>query len=562
QAALAVVLGKLGATSDVAVGFPIAGRRDPALDELVGFFVNTLVLRTDLSGNPTVAQLLGQVQQRSLAAYEHQDVPFEVLVERLHPTRSLTHHPLIQVVLAWQNEEFADVQLGDLKVTPLPTDTRSARMDLVFSLAERWTEDGQPAGIGGAVEFRTDVYNTARVEALAAQLHDVLVTMTADSARRISSIEVLDEAERARLEVIGNRAVLSGPVPVAVSIPELFSAQVDRAPEAVAISCGGGSWTYGEVDEASNRLARLLVEYGAGPGECVGLLAERSARAVVAILAVLKTGAAYLPIDPALPAARIEFMLTDALPIAAVTTTGVRSRLDGSDLAVIEFDDPEIATQSADALSAPSSGDVAYIIYTSGTTGTPKGVAVTHHNVTQLLESVHDELALGRVWSQCHSLAFDFSVWEIFGSLLHGGRLVIVPDAVVRSPEDLRTMLIRERVNVLSHTPSAVAALSPQGLDSVATLVMGGEPCPPEVVDRWAPGRVMVNQYGPTETTMYAAMTRPLAAWSGTPPIGSPIPGAALFVLDKWLRPVPVGVVGELYVAGRGVACGYAGRSG
>ncbi|WP_156670238.1 AMP-binding protein, partial [Mycobacterium sp. E3305] len=275
-----------------------------------------------------------------------------------------------------------------------------------------------------------------------------------------------------------------------------------------------------------------------------------------------KTGAAYLPIDPALPAARIEFMLTDALPIAAVTTTGVRSRLDGSDLAVIEFDDPEIATQSADALSAPSSGDVAYIIYTSGTTGTPKGVAVTHHNVTQLLESVHDELALGRVWSQCHSLAFDFSVWEIFGSLLHGGRLVIVPDAVVRSPEDLRTMLIRERVNVLSHTPSAVAALSPQGLDSVATLVMGGEPCPPEVVDRWAPGRVMVNQYGPTETTMYAAMTRPLAAWSGTPPIGSPIPGAALFVLDKWLRPVPVGVVGELYVAGRGVACGYAGRSG
>ncbi|WP_156670220.1 AMP-binding protein, partial [Mycobacterium sp. E3305] len=187
-----------------------------------------------------------------------------------------------------------------------------ARMDLVFSLAERWTEDGQPAGIGGAVEFRTDVFDIGRVERLIEQFRRVLVAVTADPARRISSIEVLDEAERARLEVIGNRAVLSGPVPVAVSIPELFSAQVDRAPEAVAVSCGGGSWTYGELDEASNRLARLLVEYGAGPGECVGLLAERSARAVVAILAVLKTGAAYLPIDPALPAARIEFMLTDA----------------------------------------------------------------------------------------------------------------------------------------------------------------------------------------------------------------------------------------------------------
>ncbi|WP_156734818.1 amino acid adenylation domain-containing protein, partial [Mycobacterium sp. E183] len=570
QAALAVVLGKLGATSDVAVGFPIAGRRDPALDELVGFFVNTLVLRTDLSGNPTVAQLLGQVQQRSLAAYEHQDVPFEVLVERLHPTRSLTHHPLIQVVLAWQNEEFADVQLGDLKVTPLPTDTRSARMDLVFSLAERWTEDGQPAGIGGAVEFRTDVYNTARVEALAAQLHDVLVTMTADSARRISSIEVLDEAERARLEVIGNRAVLSGPVPVAVSIPELFSAQVDRAPEAVAVSCGGGSWTYGELDEASNRLARLLVEYGAGPGECVGLLAERSARAVVAILAVLKTGAAYLPIDPALPAARIEFMLTDAAPIAAVTTAGVRSRLDGSGVAVIDLDTAAVAGQCADPLPAPSSANVAYIIYTSGTTGTPKGVAVTHHNVTQLLESVHDERALGRVWSQCHSLAFDFSVWEVFGSLLHGGRLVIVPDAVVRSPEDLRTMLIREQVNVLSQTPSAFYALSPELAreGKLRTVVFGGEALEPHRLGKWLNGYPrsprLINMYGITETTVHASFREIVASDVDTnaSPIGAPLAHLSFLVLDDCLNPVPVGVVGELYVAGRGVACGYAGRSG
>ncbi|WP_374021659.1 amino acid adenylation domain-containing protein [Mycobacterium sp. HNNTM2301] len=562
QAALAVVLGRLGASSDVAVGFPIAGRREPGLAELVGSFVNTLVLRTDLSGDPTVAQLLAQVQQRCLAAYEHQDVPFEVLVERLHPSRSLTHHPLIQVVLAWQAEDFAEVQLGDLKVTPLPTETRGARTDLVFSLAERWTEDGRPAGIGGTVEYRTDVYNTARIEALATQLHDVLVAMTADPTRHLSSIDVLDAAERARLGVIGNRAVLSGPAPAGVSIPELFAVRVDRDPEAVAITCGDGSWTYGEVDESSNRLARLLIEYGAGPGECVGLVAERSAKAVVAILAVLKTGAAYLPIDPGLPATRIEYLLTDALPIAVVTTAGVRSRLDGSAAAVIEFDDPEIATHSGDPLPAPSPGDIAYVIYASGTAGAPKGVAATHHNVTQLVASAHDGLALGRVWSQCHPLGFDFSVWEIFGSLLSGDRLVIVPDSVVRSPEDLHTMLIREQVDVLSHTPSAVAALSPQGLDSVATLVMAGEPCPSEVVDRWAPGRAMVNLYGPTETTRCAAMTGPLTARSGTPPLGSPMPGAALFVLDGWLRPVPAGVVGELYVAGRGVACGYAGRSG
>ncbi|WP_156737771.1 condensation domain-containing protein, partial [Mycobacterium sp. E735] len=191
---------------------PIAGRRDPALDELVGFFVNTLVLRTNLGGNPTVAEVLAQVRQRSLAAYEHQDVPFEVLVERLHPTRSLTHHPLIQVVLAWQNLPWqhdgpaAGLALGDVRVTPEPVDTQVARMDLVFSLAERWTEDGQPAGIGGAVEFRTDVFDIGSVERLIEQFRRVLVAVTADPARRISSIEVLDEAERARLEVIGNRA--------------------------------------------------------------------------------------------------------------------------------------------------------------------------------------------------------------------------------------------------------------------------------------------------------------------------------------------------------------------
>ncbi|WP_439098168.1 amino acid adenylation domain-containing protein, partial [Mycobacterium europaeum] len=530
-------------------------------DELVGFFVNTLVLRTDLGGNPTVAELLAQVQQRSLAAYEHQDVPFEVLVERLHPTRSLSHHPLIQVVLAWQNVDLADLTLGGLHVTPMPVDTQVARMDLVFSLAERWTEDGRPAGIGGAVEFRTDVFNCARVEALVEQLYQVLVAMTADPGRRLSSIDVLDGCERARLDELGNRAVLSAPVAAGVSIPELFAGQVARAPEAVAITDGDRSWTYGEVDQWSTRLGRLLVEYGAGPGECVAVLAERSAQAVVAILAVLKAGAAYLPIDPALPPTRIEFMLTDAIPVAAVTTAGVWSRLDGSDIAVIEFDDPELATQSRCAPTLPDPEDIAYVIYTSGTTGVPKGVAVTHHNVTQLLQSADDELRLGRVWSQSHSLAFDFSVWEIFGALLRGARLVIVPDTVVRSPEELHATLIREQVDVLSHTPSAVAALPPHGLDSIATLVMGGEACPHEVVDRWAPGRVMVNQYGPTETTMYVAMTAPLTAGTGAPPIGSPVPGAALFVLDTWLRPVPVGVVGELYVAGRGVACGYVGRS-
>ncbi len=250
QAALAVLLAKLSASSEVAVGFPIAGRRDPALDELVGFFVNTLVLRVDLAGDPTVAELLAQVRGRSLAAYEHQDVPFEVLVERLNPTRSLTHHPLVQVMLAWQNfagqdnDPAAGLALGDLQVTPLPVDTRTARMDLTFSLAERWSEAGEPAGISGAVEFRTDVFDADSIEALIERLQRVLVAMTADPARRLSSVDLLDAGEHARLDGWGNRAVLTQPATAPVSIPVLFAAQVARTPEAVAISCGGRSWTY------------------------------------------------------------------------------------------------------------------------------------------------------------------------------------------------------------------------------------------------------------------------------------------------------------------------------
>ncbi|MDV3135222.1 non-ribosomal peptide synthetase, partial [Mycobacterium sp. 29Ha] len=565
QAALAVLLSTHGASTDVAVGFPIAGRRDPALDDLVGFFVNTLVLRVDLAGAPTVADLFAQVRHRSLAAYEHQDVPFEVLVERLNPSRSLAHHPLTQVMLAWQNQQdddpIAGLALGELQVAPLPVDLHTARLDLAFSLAERWNPDGEPAGIGGTVQFRTDVFDATTIEALIERLQRVLGTMTADPSCLLSSLDVLEAAEHARLDGWGNRAILTGDVSAAVSIPAVFAAQVAHAPEAVALTFAGRSMSYRELDEASNRLARLLVDRGAGPGQCVAVLVERSAQAVVAILAVLKSGAAYVPMDPTHPSSRLEFMLGDAAPIAAVTTEALAGRFDGSGVSVVDVEDPMIETYPGTGLPARAADDIAYLIYTSGTTGVPKGVAITHGNVTQLLESLDAGLPSAGVWSQCHSLAFDVSVWEIFGPLLRGGRLVVVPESVVRSPEDLHDLLVREQVSVLTQTPSAAAAISPQGLGSMA-LVVAGEACPAEVVDRWSPGRVMINAYGPTETTMCVAISAPLTAGSGAPPIGSPVLGAALFVLDDWLRPVPAGVVGELYVAGRGVASGYVGRSG
>ncbi|WP_156745118.1 condensation domain-containing protein, partial [Mycobacterium sp. 1165178.9] len=452
HAALAILLAKLSTSTDVAVGFPIAGRRDPALDELVGFFVNTLVLRVDLHGDPTPAELLTQIRARALAGYEHQDVPFEVLVERLNPTRSLTHHPLVQVMLAWQNWQHhpSGPTLTDLDVTQLPLNTHTARMDLTVSLAEHWNPTGQPAGISGTVEFRTDVFDTDTIHTLITRLHRVLDTITTEPDRPLSTIDVLEAAEHTHLHTWGNHAALTTATPAgeSVSVPVLFERQVTATPTAVAISDAGQSMTYGDLERAATGLAYRLAGHGARPGGCVALLMSRSAEAITAMLAILKTGAAYLAIDPALPDARIDFMLTDAAPLAVITTTELTDRLHGHTLPVLHIDDPHTdidpvtdidpaTAQPVTVLVSPAPEDVAYLIYTSGTTGAPKGVAITHHNITQLLGCLGAQMQLaGQVWSQWHSYSFDVSVWEIFGALLHGGRLVVVPEQVARSPED------------------------------------------------------------------------------------------------------------------------------
>ncbi|WP_304117836.1 non-ribosomal peptide synthetase, partial [Mycolicibacterium bacteremicum] len=565
QAGLLALMSRVTASSDVAVGFPIAGRRDPALDDLVGFFVNTMVLRADLADDPSFADLLAQVRTRSLEAFENQDVPFEVLVDTLNPARSLSHHPLVQVMLAWQNftglhDAAGGPGLKGVDVTSVPLTTQSARMDLTFSLAERWSATGTPAGIGGEVEYRTDVFDGATVATLIDRLERMLTAATADPHRPLSTVGLLDDDERARLDALGHTAALAGPPDSPVSLAEAFATQVARTPDAPALTDPrtNRTWSYAELDALSNRLAHLLSARGARAGQTVALLLHRSAEAITAILAVLKSGAAYLPIDPALPAARVDLVLADARPVAVLTTADLAGRLDAP--VVLDLDDPALHAQPAAALPAPDPGDIAYLIYTSGTTGVPKGVAVSHRNVIGLLGAAGDALAPAGVWSQWHSLAFDVSVWEIFGALLRGGRLVVVPEWVARSPEDLHTLLATERVTVLTQTPSAALMLSPDGLD-VTTLVVAGEACPAELVDRWAPRITMLNAYGPTEGTIYATVSAPLRAETDTAtravPIGVPVPGAASFVLDAWLRPVPVGVVGELYLAGTGVAAGY-----
>ena len=566
QAALAVLLSKVSTSSDVAVGFPIAGRSDPVLDELVGFFVNTLVLRTTVAPDCTVSDLLAQVRARSLAAYEHQDVPFEVIVERLNPTRSMAHHPLVQVMLAWQNniDPAPELCLPGLDVTPMPADTGAVRMDLAFNLQERFTPAGQPAGICGSVLFRTDVFDAASIEALIERLRRVVVAISAGPAARLASIDLLDDREHAQLDAMGNCETLTQ-TSAPASIPQLFSAQAARTPTAVALVSAGRTLTYRALDEASTQLAHLLAGHGAGPGEVVSLLLPRSPQAIVAILAVLKTGAAYLPIDPAYPDARVGFMLADSAPVAAISTAKLVSRLGAirPGLVIIDIDDPDINTQPVTALPGPAPDDIAYIIYTSGTTGTPKGVAITHSAVVDNVTTHVERLGIrpdSRIL-QFAQLTFDVSVGNMCFALLTGAAAIIPDTEQAPLGKELIDIITKNQVSHAKFTPSVLSTLPPDQLEGV-TLIVGAELCAKEIVDRYAAVSTLMNGYGPTETTINVTLTAPLAPGSGVPPIGSPLPGAALFVLDAGLRQVPVGVVGELYVAGPAVGCGYVRRSG
>ncbi len=550
QAGWAQLLMRLTGHHDVAFGTAVSGR--PAdlagAESMVGLLINTVPVRANINAETTVADVLDQLQQHHNDTLEHE----HLALSEIH--RVTGHDALFDTLFLYENYPIdTSVPLGfhELAITDVTNREYNHYPLSVMALPGR--------ELGLRVEYDTDVFDAVGIEKLTERFQRVLSEMTADSTRRLMALDVVDEAEHELLDAWGNRSVLSRPG-TGKSIPGMFAAQVARTPDAAALSFEGRSMTYRELDEAANRLAHLLIEEGAGPGERVALLFSRSADAIVSILAVLKTGAAYLPIDPALPAARIEFLLTDAEPVAVVTTSGLRSRLDGCRPTVIDVDGPALDTQPSTALPIPSSDNIAYLIYTSGTTGVPKGVAVTHDNATQLVESLHADLPEAGVWAQWHSLVFDVSVHEIWGALLHGGRLVVVPESVAASPDELHALLVSEQVTVLSQTPSAVGMLSPEGLDAAA-LVVAGEACPVEIVDRWAPGRVMINAYGPTEATVYAAMSAPLQTGAGSAPIGSPVPRAALFVLDRWLRPAPEGVVGELYIAGHGVAAGYSRRS-
>ncbi|WP_141713828.1 amino acid adenylation domain-containing protein, partial [Streptomyces sp. AVP053U2] len=579
QSALTVLLSRLGAGTDIPIGSANAGRTDVALDDLVGFFVNTLVLRTDLSGDPAFTDVLARVRETGLSAFAHQDVPFERLVEELAPPRSLAIHPLFQVMLTLQNNAGVTLDLPGVRVTEVEGDlaagASTAKFDLDVSVEETFDDQGRPAGLRGVLTAAADLFEAGSIARLAERFTRVLRTVAAEPARRLSTIEVLEEAERRRVLVEWNDTAVE---PVAGSVVGLFEAQVVRSPQAVAVVAGGVEVSYAELDARANRLARFLVGQGVGAESVVGLCLPRGVETIVAILAVWKAGAGYLPVDPEQPTERIAFMLTDSAVTTVLTAGAVREHLPTGIPAPLVLDEPGTAAAvTACAGTAPRTDVVpdalAYVIYTSGSTGTPKGVAVTHRSLANYVSTVPGRLGLGHPgdrYALLQAQVTDLGNTVLFASLTTGGQLHVLDEQASTDPAAVSAYLAEHSVDHVKAVPSHLAALAAaDGAAAVLpgkSLVLGGEAASPawvrELLAEAGP-RGVFNHYGPTETTIGVTTTRltPDLVAGSVVPIGTPIPNVRTYVLDQWLRPVAPGVSGELYVAGAALARGYVGRA-
>src|SRR5262245_57416840 len=461
QAGLAALLTRLGAGHDIPIGSPIAGRTDGALDDLVGFFVNTLVLRTDTSGNPSFRELVARVRAGNLAAYSHQELPFERLVEVLNPARSLSRHPLFQVMLALQNTAEVRLELAGLSTSFEGVATSSAKFDLSVSLGEERTPDGSPAGIGGVVEYATDLFDRATVEALTDRFIRLLEAAVAHPDQTIGTIDILAPAERATILQAWNdttRAI------VPATLPELFAEQVAKTPDAIAVVHEDDRLTYAELDARANQLAYRLRTLGVGPEVVVGLCVERSPAMLIGLLGILKAGGAYLPLDPGYPAERLAFMLADAGAPVLVTQSALIDRLPAHDTRIVRLD-ADAPTIAARPTRAPTLAldphNPAYVIYTSGSTGTPKGVVGTHDAMANRIAAQTEiEPFADDICCQKTSIGFVDSIFETLGPLTTGTPLVIVSDAASKDPDKLTATIERAHVTRLITVPSLAVALA------------------------------------------------------------------------------------------------------
>ncbi|HZI05482.1 MAG TPA: amino acid adenylation domain-containing protein, partial [Archangium sp.] len=566
-AAFNAVLSRYSGQQDITVGTPIAGRTHADTEGLIGFFINTLVLRTRLEGNPSFRELLGRVRQVALGAYAHQDIPFEKLVEELKPQRSLSYSPLFQVMLVLQNTPVSTLSTAEgtdasLRMHSLEVEGQTAKFDLTLSLSET------PEGFLGSLQYNTDLFEAGTADRLLGHLQVLLQAATSNPELSLSALPLLTEAERQQVLVAWNDTQAERPW--AGCLHELIEAQAARTPQALAVVYEDGQLTFAELDRRANQLAHALRSRGVGPEVRVALCMERSLDMVVGVLGILKAGGAYVPMDPAYPAQRLAFMLQDSRARLVLTQQRLQRQLASHGLESLALDSDALSGLSPSApapLSQP--GHLAYIIYTSGSTGLPKGVMIQHASVVNLLAALKGTVYAGvedslRV-SVNAPLAFDGSVKQLI-QLAHGHTLCVIPE---EARADLRLMLgylERHRVQVLDCTPSLLRLMLAEGLGATGSwsperVLVGGE-----AVDEatWAtlsqhPRLACFNVYGPTECTVDATV-RPVRGAPSTPTIGRPLLNVRTYVLDARMQPTPVGVPGELYIGGAGLARGYHGR--
>ena len=560
----AIVLGRLSCAEDVVIGTPSANRGRREIEGLIGFFVNTLALRLDLSGSPSVAELLGRVKARTLEAQDHQDIPFEQVVERVQPVRSLAYSPLFQVMFAWQSASGAGLALQGLEAaTGRGVSQTLAKFDLLLTLSER---DGR---IAGGAEYATALFERATVERYLGYLRVVLKAMADDDRQAVDALPLLSAEERR--QVVEGWNATGAPYPRGVGVHELFEAQVRRAPHAVAVVDGDRSLTYAELNARANRVARALAARGLGADTRVAILIPRSAELVAAELAVLKAGAAYVPLDATYPAERTASMVADSgSPVVLSRSGETVPGLPG----VERIDLDTLGEWSEDDLGVSAGGEaVAYVMYTSGSTGEPKGVMVPHRAIAQLvLANGQVDLGPGDRVAMAANPAFDAATMEVWGALLNGGRVVVVDQDVLLDPHAYGRLLRERGVTALLITPvlfNQYAEVIPEALAGVRHVLTGGDRALPAAYARiqGESSRAAVhNCYGPTETTCFSVAhaigAEDLADQNRSVPIGRPRANARAYVLDGAGAPVPVGVVGELYLGGAGVAHGYWRRRG
>ncbi len=572
-ASFQTLLHRQSGQSSISVGVPSAGRSRLETEGLIGFFINTQVLRAEIDGQQSFSALLQQVKQVALDAQVHQDLPFEQLVDALQPDRSLNHSPLFQVLYNHQQQMGASVEreVAGLQVERLHWQQHTAQFDLVLDTQE------QGDTLAASLSYATDLYDEASMQRFAEQWLNLLRAVVADPQQRVAELPLLQAPQQQALIQHWNPAFeAQAPSP---TLHQLFEAQAAQRPDAIALSCEGEQLSYAALNAQANRLARKLREQGVGPEVRVGIATERAVPLVVGLLAILKAGGAYVPLDPQYPAERLSYMIDDSGIALLLTQAHLIDGLPARDgVQVLDLAALQLDAYSDDNLAPLATPDnLAYVIYTSGSTGRPKGALLSHGNVGRLLTATAAEFNFGAddVWTLFHSYAFDFSVWELFGSLCTGGRLVIVPYYISREPQEFHRLLCDEGVTVLNQTPTAfrqllpIACASPRQL-ALRQVIFGGEALEVASLRPWFERfgdqqPTLVNMYGITETTVhvtYRAIRLADLDGKAQSPIGLPIRDLRWYLLDSQLQPVPVGVAGELYIAGAGLARGYHGRFG